>query len=159
MGDRPVRAHVLCPVGGLSEHASVEPELKGAYSTRVIQGLRPREMARRAEGRLRGLHSRWSWRLLTEKGPLLGSGWRTTPSAHQGAGVCAGNGFLPPAALSFGVAALTVGPRGQRASVCFPAQRPASGPRGFQEGTPLCLAGLWDPGPGWAEAGAGSLWA
>lgn len=145
MGDRPVPAQVLCPAGGPSE-----PALKGAYSTCVIRSLCPLEMARWAEGRLRGLHSRWSWRLLREKGPELRSGWRTTPRAHQGAGVCAGNGFLPPSALTAPVTALTAGPRGQHASVCFPAQRPASGPGGFQEGTPsvsqargtLDLAGL-----------------
>ena len=43
VGDQPAQVHVLCPVGGLSEPESVDPELKGAYSTRVIQGLRPRK--------------------------------------------------------------------------------------------------------------------
>lgn len=74
MGDQPAQVHVLCPVGGLSEPESVDPELKGAYSTRVIQGLRPQEMARRAEGRLRGLRSRSTWRLLRERPPYSALG-------------------------------------------------------------------------------------
>lgn len=135
MGDQPAQVHVLCLVGGLSEPESVDPELKGAYSTRVIQGLRPQEMARRAEGRLRGLRSRSTWRLLRERPPCSALGGEQC-RAHTRAQVCAGNGFLQPASPVAPVAALTAGPRGQRASVCFPAQRPASGPRGFQEGTP-----------------------
>lgn len=155
VGDQPAQVHVLCLVGGLSEPESVDPELKGAYSTRVIQGLRPQEMARRAEGRLRGLRSRSTWRLLRERPPCSALGGEQR-RAHTRAQVCAGNGFLQPASPVAPVAALTAGPRGQRASVCFPAQRPASGPRGFQEGTPLCLAGPWAPGPPWAAAGPGT---
>ena len=74
MGDQPAQVHVLCPVGGLSEPESVDPELKGAYSTRVIQGLRPREMVRRAEGRLRELRSRSTWRFLREGPPCSALG-------------------------------------------------------------------------------------
>ena len=131
MGDRPVPAQVLCPAGGLSE-----PALKGAYSTRVIQGLRPLEMARREEGGLRGLHSRWSWRLLREKG---------APAQVR----VENNAKRPPGGTS--------GSACQRLfscpEACFRTQGLSGG------GDPLCLAGPWDPGPGWAVAGAGSLWA
>lgn len=144
VGDRPAQVHVLCPVGVLSEPKSVDPELKGAYSTRVIQGLRPREMVRRAEARLRGLRSRLTWRLLRERVPLFSSGRRTTPSTHQGTGVCTGSGFLWPASPIALVAALTVGPRGQHASICFLSQRPASGPRPMGPPDPACCAGGWE---------------
>lgn len=144
VGDRPAQVHVLCPVRGLSEPKSLDPELKGAYSIRVIQGLRPREMARRAEARLRGLHSRLTWRLLRERVPLFSSGRRTAPSTHQGTGVCSGSGFLRPASPIALVAALTVGPRGQHASICI-------SPRGL-----LPDPGPWAPQTLRAAPGAGS---